>query len=148
MNYPEFGIFWPQKPSTSTNNNQKNQKLQPNVQAYFPQTSPLLQQLTPPSFPVKQSQSERDQPRQNGSRPKSKEEEKDNIIQFGNPSSKTKISSSNTKQTFNNQQMRAQDQAAHLKHSNYTSTTAAASVSSYLPIHAVENFYYPMIREQ
>ena len=33
MNYPEFGIFWPQKPSTSTNNNQKNQKLQPNVLA-------------------------------------------------------------------------------------------------------------------
>lgn len=48
----------------------------------------------------------------------------------------------------NNQQNRAQDQAAHLKQSNYTVTTAAASVSSFLPIHAVENFYFPMIREQ
>ena len=35
-----------------------------------------------------------------------------------------------------------------MKQSNYTVTTAAASVSSFLPIHAVENFYFPMIREQ
>ena len=35
-----------------------------------------------------------------------------------------------------------------MKQSNYTMTTAAQSVASYLPIHVVENFYYPMIRDQ
>lgn len=143
MNYPEFGIYWPRMPNTSQSSNQQknNSKVQQKVPGHFPMTQAVGQQQTSISMPNKQS--EADQLKQNASRPKSKEEDKDNMIQLGG---KGQQQNSNSTQMQNNQQNK--DQGAHLKQSNYTVTTAAASVSSFLPIHAVENFYFPMIREQ